>query len=57
MIKNIFFDLDDTLLDFKGAGMYTCMFNPRGKAVTGNMTPDFEISKLRQLEKIINTIG
>ena len=40
-----------------GAGIYTCLFNPSGKAVTGNITPDFEISELWQLEKIIKTIG
>ena len=48
---------DSLTSDIKGgknAGIKTCLFNPKGKAVCGDVKPDFEIRSLTELHAIIN---
>ena len=48
---------DSLTSDIKGgknAGIKTCLFNPKGKDLCGEVKPDFEIRSLSELHPIIN---
>ena len=47
---------DSLFSDIKGghnAGIATCWFNPQGKALTGDITPDYQIGTLHELLQIM----
>lgn len=37
----------------KNAGVASCWYNPKGKALTGDVIPDYEIQHLSQVEEIL----
>lgn len=40
----------------KNAGIYTCWVNPKGKAVSPENKPDFEIKSIAELEELLETL-
>ncbi len=60
------FSKDETIIvgdsissDIKGgknAGIKTCLYNPRGKEITGEVLPDFEINSLSELSVLLSKI-
>lgn len=60
------FSKDETIIvgdsissDIKGgknAGIKTCLYNPRGKEITGEVLPDFEINNLSELSVLLSKI-
>jgi FMN phosphatase YigB (HAD superfamily) len=60
--KTLFFDVDDTLLDFGAAeqlalqllfGMDTCWFNPNMKQNHTNINPSYQIHNLEEIIQIV----
>lgn len=48
--------LSSDILGGKNAGIKTCLFNPRGKQVSAEITPDFEIKNLSELPSILSRL-
>ena len=44
------------ILGGKNAGIKTCLFNPKGKENTSDITPDFEITSLAMIPKLLERI-
>ena len=40
----------------KNAGIKTCLFNPRGKEITGDIIPDYEISRLDEIIPLLERL-
>ena len=48
--------LSSDILGGKNAGIKTCLFNPKKKAVTGDIIPDFEVSSLSEIPSLLERI-
>lgn len=48
--------LSSDILGGKNAGIKTCLFNPKGKPLSGSVLPDFEIGALSELPALLSTL-
>ena len=48
--------LSSDILGGKNAGIKTCLFNPKKKAVTGDIIPDYEVNSLSEIPALLERI-
>ena len=48
--------LSSDILGGKNAGIKTCLFNPKKKAITGDIIPDYEVNSLSKIPALLERI-